>query len=311
MAACGKLMRMSSALRWRFSGVAMNAPALSRLVMSPSAPIYLVLAVLGVLYAPVFLGFAEGPWRRPENGHAPFIIAIVIAAFVSKAQHQAAPDRVSRASIALGALLLCVGLTLYLAGRVSGADLFASASIPLVIAGSLLLVGGNKFLRAFWFPVAMSFYLVIIPGWALGAATAPLKTMISQFVASALSATGLPIAHAGAVISAGPYQLLVAEACSGVNSLIALTSVGAAYLFMARKGDPGTAAIVGALLLPIAIVANVARVAILVLITYFFGYDAGQGFLHEGAGLLMFGAALALVFLIDSVAAALFRGRAR
>ena len=149
----------------------------------------------------------------------------------------------------------------------------------------------------------MSGYLIIIPGWAIGAATAPLKTFISELVASGLAAFGLPIAHAGAVLSAGPYQLLVAEACSGVNSLIALTSVGAAYLFMARKDDPRTALIVGALLLPIAIVANIARVAILVLITYVFGYDAGQGFLHEGAGLLMFGAALALVFLVDAAAA--------
>jgi exosortase len=283
-------------------------PALARFAASPAAPIYLVLAGLAALYAPAFIEFSQGPWRRPENGHAPFIIAIIIAALAAKAPGLAPAARISRATAAASPVLLAVGFGLYAVGRAAGADLFASGSIPIVFAASLALVGGFALVRALWFPIAMSGYLVIIPGWAIGAATAPLKTLISELVAGGLAALGLPIAHAGAVISAGPYQLLVAEACSGVNSLIALTSVGAAYLFMARKADPRTALIVGALLLPIAIVANIARVAILVLITYFFGYDAGQGFLHEGAGLLMFGAALALVFLVDAAAAG-FRKR--
>ena len=276
---------------------------LARLHTSPAAPVYLVLAALGALYAPAFFEFSQGPWRRPENGHAPFIIAIIIAALVAKTPGLSPAARIARATAVASALLLAAGLALYAVGRAAGADLLASGSLPIVFSAALALVGGFALVRALWFPIAMSGYLIIIPGWAIGAATAPLKTFISELVASGLAAFGLPIAHAGAVLSAGPYQLLVAEACSGVNSLIALTSVGAAYLFMARKDDPRTALIVGALLLPIAIVANIARVAILVLITYVFGYDAGQGFLHEGAGLLMFGAALALVFLVDAAAA--------
>jgi exosortase len=128
-------------------------------------------------------------------------------------------------------------------------------------------------------------------------------------VATALYAAGLPVAHAGAVIAAGPYQLLVADACAGLNSLIALTAVGAVYLYMIKHRDWRVNAIVLACLIPIAVLANICRVMLLVLITYFLGFDAGQGFLHDGAGLMMFAIALALVFAIDSLAVLVLQRR--
>jgi len=279
-------------------------------------PYLLTFAGLAALALPAFADFAAGAWRRPENGHAPFIVAIIVAAIVSRfagGPHARAlldTQAPSRAMLAAGAACLAVALAAYGIGRVREADLLTSAALPLAFAGALALVGGRAALAAFWFPLAMSLYLVVIPGWAIGAATAPLKQAISEIVAGALYAAGLPVTHAGAVISAGPYQLLVAEACSGVNSIIALTSVGAAYLYVARKGEPRVALAVGLLMLPIAIAANVVRVAALVLITYFLGYDAGQGFLHDGAGLVMFAAALALVFAFDGLFARMFSRRA-
>lgn len=275
-----------------------------------SLPFSIAFAGLAVMAIPAFADFAAGAWRRPENGHAPFIAAIIVAAVVSRLGAVGAPRPPSRAMLAAGAAALCAALGAYAVGRAHAADLIVSAALPLAFGGALAVVGGRAALAAFWFPLAMSLYLVIIPGWAIGAATAPLKQAISQIVADALYAAGLPVTHAGAVISAGPYQLLVAEACSGVNSIFALTSVGAAYLYIARKGEPRVAAAVGLMLLPIAVAANVVRVAALVLITYFLGYDAGQGFLHESAGLVMFAAALALVFAFDGLFARLFRRRA-
>jgi exosortase len=156
----------------------------------------------------------------------------------------------------------------------------------------------------------MTLYLVIWPGWALDALTAPLKSLVSEVVSNALYGVGLPVAHAGAVITAGPYQLLVADACSGLNSLIALTAIGAVYLYAVRHKDWRINAVVLASLVPIAVFANMLRVAALTLITYFFGYDAGQGFMHDGAGLLMFAVALGLTFVVDWIAAAAF-GRRR
>jgi exosortase/archaeosortase family protein len=103
--------------------------------------------------------------------------------------------------------------------------------------------------------------------------------------------------------------LLVADACAGLNSLIALTAVGAVYLYAVKRRSLIVNAAVIFALAPIAIAANVARVAVLVLITLQLGYDAGQSFLHETAGLVMFAAALGGVFFVDWLAALLWERR--
>ncbi len=265
-----------------------------------------------VLYWPVYASFAEGPWRRDENAHALIVMAIALGGAGVRLFTETFDVKPTLAEAAAGFALLLIGLFMLVVGRLGEADLIASASQFFVAAGTALALLGVSGVRRLWFPLLMTIYLVIWPGWALDALTAPLKGFVSQVVSDGLYATGLPVAHAGSVISAGPYQLLVADACSGLNSLIALTAVGAVYLYAVKHGDWRVNAVVLAALVPIAVIANILRVAALVLITYFLGYDAGQGFMHDGAGLLMFSVALGLVFLVDAAAIMIFaRGRKR
>ena len=271
-------------------------------------PTIALLAASAALYLPIFADFAKGPLRQDENAHALIILAIAGGAAFARLSSTAFSSGRRRDEIVVGGAALAIGLALAVFGRASETVLFQSASLGPVAAGVILSLFGWNGLRRLWFPVAMTFYLIIWPGWAIDALTAPLKTFVSEVVSEGLYAAGLPVAHAGAVISAGPYQLLVADACSGLNSLIALTAVGAVYLYAAKRPDWRVNLIVAATLVPIAIIANILRVMTLVLITYYLGYDAGQGFLHDGAGLLMFAAALALVFLIDGAAALMLSG---
>ena len=210
-----------------------------------------------------------------------------------------------------GFAALCGGLFIFWAGRMTDATIAVSASQSVVFAGLILVLFGRHGLKKLWFPILMTSYLIVWPGWALDALTAPLKQWISLGVSDVLYAAGLPVAHAGTVITAGQYHLLVADACAGLNSLIALTAVGAVYLRVIKRDSLAVNALVLASLIPIAIMANFIRVLILVLITYYGGYDAGQGFLHEGAGLTMFVVSLSCVFLLDSVAEKIFGERAR
>lgn len=261
------------------------------------------------LYLPIYWGFAEGPWRRDENAHA--LIVMAIAAGAAGVRLATEPFALTRkhADMLLGAAAILVGVAAAMLGKISEAELVASASQAPLAFGTALALFGWPGVKRLWFPIALTLYLVIWPGWALDALTGPLKIAVSQAVAETLYAAGLPVAHAGAVISAGPYQLLVADACAGLNSLIALTAVGAVYLYAVKHADWRVNALVLASLIPIAIIANICRVMLLVLITWFLGFDAGQGFLHDGAGLLMFAVALALVFTIDSLAVMLFLRR--
>jgi exosortase len=283
-----------------------SAPAIS---WDSAFPFIAVLAAWGALYLPVYFEFAAGPWRRPENAHAPFIMAIAAGiawSIVTRADFRC---RAGRAGFLAGALVAAAGLCIYSAGRLAGATALVSASQSLVALGVALGLYGAAGAFRLAFPLALTLYLVIWPSWALEALTAPLKRFVSGAVSEALFAAGLPVAHAGAVITAGPYQLLVADACSGLNSLIALTAVGAVFMYAIRRRSLAVNIAVLLSLVPIAVTANIARVTILVLITYRFGYDAGQSFLHESAGLAMFSFALGAVFAVDWLAAVAWERR--
>lgn len=254
------------------------------------------------LYLPVYADFAEGAWRRDENAHALIIMAIAVGAAGVRLVTEKFTLTRNPAEILAGAVLVLAGVAAAILGKATEADLLASASQTPLALGAALAFFGLAGARRLWFPIALTLYLVIWPGWMLDALTGPLKIAVSQAVATTLYAAGLPVAHAGAVIAAGPYQLLVADACAGLNSMIALTAIGAVYLQMIKHKDWSVNMAVLIALVPIAVLANICRVMLLVLITYFGGFDAGQGFLHDGAGLVMFAVALALVFAIDSLA---------
>jgi exosortase len=265
-------------------------------------PPFILGAAWLMLFAPVYVDFAQTAWVREENGHALFIMAIILGVTWSRLM-QGGFTPCSRREFGFGLAALFLGLGVYSIGRLGEVDLLLSASQPMLIASIILCMFGLSGVRRLWFPLLLSFYLIIWPGWALDATTAPLKQFVSATVSNMLFAFGLPVARAGAVISAGSYELLIADACAGLNSLIALTAVGAVYLYAVKHKSVKTNLAVVLMLVPIAIFANLIRVTILVLITYFLGYDVGQGFLHEGAGLVMFAMALIGVFAVDYVAA--------
>lgn len=279
-----------------------NLSLMSRLAGS-YAPAFILVAAWLSLYVPVYFEYSQTAWTREENGHALFIMAICIGIAWVKLIDARPMSIASHKELFAGLFFLGAGLLVYFVGRTGQVDIFSSASQSMTAFAIVLCAFGMNGVRKLWFPLSLSFYLIIWPGWAIDAATGPLKRMISETVSDGLFVMGLPVAHSGAVISAGPYELLVADACAGLNSLIALTAIGAVYLYAAKRNSWKTNAAVIAALIPLAILANIIRVGLLVLITYFFGYDAGQSYLHEAAGLMMFTVALIGVFVVDAIAA--------
>lgn len=256
-----------------------------------------------MLYWPVYTDFAANVWARDENAHAPFIMAISFFTAWSRIASPSFNFLASQKEFIAGLAIIFGGAICYFFGRANEATIILSFSQSVFALGGAVAFFGKRGTKALWFPIVLSLYLIVWPGWMIDTVTGPLKQFISIVVSNVLFEAGLPVAHSGAVITAGQYQLLVADACAGVNSLVALTSVGAVYLYAVKRQSRAVNVAVMLALVPIAIGANLIRVALLVLITYFGGYDAGQGFLHEGAGLVMFAIALATVFVVDAVAA--------
>ena len=111
---------------------------------------------------------------------------------------------------------------------------------------------------------------------------------------------GYPIARSGVILQIGKYQLLVADACAGMQTLLTLESLGLFYLNMVRHTSAVRNIALAILIVPISFTANVIRVITLTLITYYMGDAAGQGFLHGFAGMVLFISALLLILGMDS-----------
>jgi len=263
------------------------------------APWLLALLGFAAMYVPSYWAAAQGLWQSDEFGHAPIILAIALWLFWQvREKLYLAPDRPLPL---LGWPLLALGLLLYVFGRTFTVNSVEFLSQPVVVLAVLLLLKGPGGLRAAWFAVFYLVFMVPLPGIVVDALTGPLKQWISLIVVEVLRAVGYPIARAGVMITIGQYQLLVADACSGLNSMFSLSALGTLFMYlMARPGLVHNAIMLAAIV-PIAFFANIVRVMALVLVTYHLGDEAGQGFLHGAAGMVLMLVALVVFFATDAL----------
>ena len=252
-----------------------------------------------VLYVPTFYGLSTSLWRSEDHAHGPIILAVIIwLAWRRRDALIAAP--VQAAPLA-GIPMAIVGLLLYVVGRSQDIDVFQVGALLPILGGTLLAMRGRPALCALWFPLLFVVFLVPFPAVYVDTVTGPLKQAVSAIAEQLLYAAGYPVARNGVILSIGKYQLLVADACSGLNSMISLSALGLLYLYLQRRKGWVHNGIVLFSILPIAFAANVIRVLVLVLVTFHIGDAAGQGFLHGAAGVVLVAAALSLILFLDAM----------
>lgn len=254
-----------------------------------------------VLYVPTFYDLAGTLWREEDHAHGPIILAIVVWLLWRQRDRLRGgahvPARVS------GVAVLVFGLALYVVGRSQDINVFQIGALIPVLLGTVLAMRGWAVARALWFPLLFSVFLIPFPSVFVDAVTGPLKQAVSFVAERVLHAAGYPIGRTGVVLTVAQYQLLVADACSGLNSMLSLSALGLLYLYLVRRDSVVHNALIVAAILPIAFAANIVRVIVLILITYHFGDEAGQSFLHGAAGIVLVLAALLLLLAIDGVLA--------
>ncbi len=266
-----------------------------------------VLTGLMVLYLPTYYDLSQTVWTEEEYVHSPMVLIAGIWLFWRQREALLAPPQQTRP--AAGGILLGVGLLLYAVGRSQEILLFEVGSQIPVLLGVLLIALGDNAVRKLWFPLFFLLFMIPVPSLLVDLMTGPLKQQISQLAEDTLYALGYPIARSGVVLTIGPYQLLVADACSGLHSMFSLSAMGLLYLYLLHYPSRLKNALLIASILPIAFFANVVRVIILVLVTYHFGDEAGQGFLHKFAGIILFAAALLMLFGLDGLYDVVFKPR--
>lgn len=269
--------------------------------------------VLGllVLYVPTYWMLAHGLWNSEDHAHGPIVLAVTLFLVWQKRDALVQAGTPGRAEAAIGWTLLVIGLLAYALGRSQDILLFEVGSQIPVILGALLITVGAKAARALWFALFFLFFMIPLPGFIVDAATGPLKQYISVIAEHVLYAAGYPIARVGVTLTVGQYQLLVADACSGLHSMFSLSAMGLLYLYLMQRTSVARNLILMAAILPIAFAANVVRVMVLILVTYHLGDEAGQGFLHGFAGIMLFVIGLLFLFLLDWILGFIFPDRPR
>lgn len=261
----------------------------------------LPLVGLAVMYSPIYWRAAQSIWQTEEHGHGAIILLVLVWLFWHKrVEIDAVPREPNRL---LGWSAFASGCVVYLTGRVFDISIFEFASQPLMIAACLLLVRGNAAVRIAWFPLVYVVFMIPLPGIIVDLITGSLKQWVAAIVEHLLYTVGYPIARSGVTMAIGPYQLQVADACSGLHSMFSLAALGTLFMYIMNRHSRAHTAIMLASILPIAFAANIVRVVILVLITFHLGDEAGQGFLHGAAGMVLMLAALAMFFVLDAVLA--------
>jgi exosortase B len=144
-------------------------------------------------------------------------------------------------------------------------------------------------------------FMIPLPSVVVDAMTQPMKMAVSYTAEAMLYAGGYPISRSGVILQIGQYQLLVADACAGLHTLFTLEALGLLYLNLIRHESVARNVTLAVLIVPISFTANVIRVIVLTLVTYYLGDEAGQGFLHGFAGMVLFMAALMLIILSDTL----------
>ena len=266
-----------------------------------------VAAGLLALYVPTFYDLATSLWQDDDHAHGPIILAVIVwLVWRERAALLAAPARNARTA---GFALLVLGLLFYVVGRSQEINVFQVGALVPILAGVLLAMRGWTAVRALWFPLLFVVFLIPFPNVFVDAVTGPLKQNVSAVAEGILYSAGYPIGRSGVMLTIGQYQMLVADACSGLNSMFSLSALGLLYLYLVQRTSLLHNALVVASILPIAFTANIIRVLALILVTYYFGDDAGQGFLHGAAGMVLVMAALILLLVFDGVLSRVIRPR--
>jgi exosortase B len=277
---------------------AASAPAgglpANRLSMNASLAIGLGLACL---YGPTVLDLFQTVWATDAQGHGPIVLAVAGWLFYRNWPREPLADTPNPV---MGWPLVAGSLAFYALGRSQSLMIFEAGSSVFMLTGLLLLLKGHAHLRAIWFPLFFLCFAVPLPPQIVDTLTQPMKLAVSYVAETVLVTFGLPVARSGVILQVGPYQLLVADACAGLQTLFTLEAMGLLYLNVVQHSSMLRNVALAILIVPISFIANVIRVIALILITYFFGDEAGQGFLHGFAGMVLFMSSLLLIITADT-----------
>jgi exosortase len=239
-------------------------------------------------------------WYTDENYSHGFLIIPIALFFIWERRAKLKEAAIKPNSIGV---IVVLGSMAFLLAGILGSELFLTRISMLgTIAGAVLFIYGWNYLKVLILPIAFLLLMIPIPAIIFNQIAFPLQLLASRFGEMALTAWQIPVLREGNVINLANTSLEVAEACSGIRSLISLLTLGIVYGYF-TDSRIWVRVILAIGTIPIAIAANGIRVAGTGIAAHYYGPEAAQGFFHTFSGWLIFIAAFIMMFIMYRIIA--------
>lgn len=258
---------------------------------------WFLLLALVVMWAPVLAGLLDDWNRNPNYSHG-FLIPFAVGYFlwIKREALRASVQTPATAGLAL----MGVALAVYLVGLLGAEFFMQRCSMLLFVAGMIAFFWGWRCLRATSFEFGLAFLAIPLPAIVFNAIAFPLQLIASAWAAGLLRLVGIPVFQQGNILQLPQQVLNVAEACSGIRSLISLITLAlmvAWFLPVRRWVQAGLVAAA----IPVALIANALRIALTGILGKYLGPEYSEGFFHLFSGWLIFLVAFAMLLGLASM----------
>jgi exosortase len=261
---------------------------------SPRVAVAAMAGAFALLYSGVFVDLVRN-WIRDANYSHGFIVAPVVVYLIWRKRDLLA--KTERRPAFIGLPIVALSLAVLLTGT-AGVEFFMMRTSAIGVAvGAILFLAGWRWLRVLAFPLAFALLMIPLPAIIFYQIAFPLQLLATRFGVAVLQLARIPVLREGNLIILARTTLEVAEACSGVRSLVSLFALATLYGYFVDP-RPGYRALIALSSVPIAIVANGIRVAGTGIAAHYIGPAAATGFLHEFSGSVVF---IASCFLLLSL----------
>jgi exosortase len=256
--------------------------------------IVLITAAFGLLYWSTLTDLIEDWFVDPNFSHG-FLIPFVAGYMVWYRQNYL--RQIPCKSSLSGIFIIIFGMMVYMAGNL-GAELFLMrTSMIITLAGIIAFSFGTAMLKALVVPLCYLMMMIPIPAIIWNKLAFPLQLFAAGVSSEAISMIGIPVFREGNILHLANTSLEVVDACSGIRSLTSLLALTGAFAFLLNVSQ-WKKWVIFLSAVPIAVATNVVRLTITGMLATWVGPEAAHGFLHDMSGLIVFGTALIIVYLL-------------
>lgn len=253
-----------------------------------------LLALWAAVFIPVIPAMVDTWLNHSDNSHA-LLVPLISLYFAWQKRRELSQVEISGSL--WGGLLLAASLAVYLLSYAGGIAVIARIAIVTSLFGLLWGSLGWAAVRVLAFPLGFLLFMVPVPDTLLGMVSFPLQMLATKISAGVIQFCAIPVYREGNMLFFIQTQLEVAEACSGIRSIMSLTMLSVLFAHLSGNGWWRKAILILAAI-PIAMLANILRVSGTGILAHFFGDQVARGFLHEFSGLAVFVFGLGMLFLV-------------